>query len=150
MPDIRRAASPQDFAHARELFRDYIQTPGVSVCAVGFEEELASLESFYELILLGWVNGQPLACGALRSLGGGIGEMKRLYVQPEARGTGAGRALTLALIDAARQQGYTAIRLDTLPSMQAAIALYESLGFRRIPPYSAANPPEALCYELTL
>lgn len=150
MLDIRAAYSPGDYQLARLLFREYVETPGVSVCAVGFEEELKGLESFYELVLLGWVDGRPAACGALRPLGGGRTEMKRLYVRPEARGTGAGRALVQALIDAAAGRGYSAIRLDTLPSMQAAIALYESLGFRRIPPYSPANPPEAFCYELAL
>lgn len=150
MPDIREACSPAGFDAARELFREYVQTPGVSVCAVGFEEELASLETFYGMVLVGWLDGRAMACGAVRGLGEGIAEMKRLYVRPEARGTGLGRALAQALIEAARAEGFIALRLDTLPSMQAAIALYESLGFRRIPPYSPANPPEALCFELTL
>lgn len=150
MPDIRAAASEGDFSLARGLFREYVETPGVSVCAAGFEEELAKLESFYEVVLLGWVDGEPAGCGALRPLGEGVAEMKRLYVRPAGRGTGLGRELAQALIGAAAGKGYRAIRLDTLPSMRAAIVLYESMGFRRIPPYSPANPPEALCYELTL
>jgi len=150
MVHIGAARSAEDFAVAGVLFREYIQTPGVSVCAAGFEQEVVSLESSYETILLAFLDDEPAGCGALRSLGGGIAEMKRLYVRPSTRGSGAGRALAIALIEEARRRGYSALRLDTLPCMQAAIALYQSLGFQRIPPYSKDNPPGALCFELAL
>ena len=77
-------------------------------------------------------------------------ELKRLYVEPSARGTGAGRSLAVALIAAGRERGYRAMRLDTLPFMQAAIDLYRSLGFRPIERYDAGSPQRALCFELTL
>ena len=146
--DIRIAASPEDFELARELFREYVQTPGVAVCAVGFEDELMALETLYDAVLLAYEGERTIGCGALRTIEPGVGELKRIYVRPDARGSGAGRALTAALLERAR--GLRVVRLDTLPTMAAAIRVYESLGFRRIGAYSVSNPAEALCFELAI
>ncbi|MGC4054545.1 MAG: GNAT family N-acetyltransferase [Paludibaculum sp.] len=148
--DLHVARTPADFDLARELFREYAQTPGVSVCVVGFEEELSRLETAYDAVVLAFHQGVAAGCGALRALKDGTAEMKRLYVRPACRGGKGGRALAEWLVEEARVRGYQSLRLDTLPSMEAAQQLYKSLGFQVIPPYSPANPPEATCYELRL
>jgi putative acetyltransferase len=77
-------------------------------------------------------------------------ELRRLYVRPTCRGAGLGRHLTLAAIAAARAMGYDRVRLNTLPSMTSARALYATLGFREIPPYRAVLVPGVIHFELSL
>lgn len=77
-------------------------------------------------------------------------ELRRLYVRPSSRGTGLGRHLSLAAIAAARAMAYDRVRLNTLPSMTRARALYATLGFREIPPYRAVLVPGVLHFELDL
>ncbi|HWX25308.1 MAG TPA: GNAT family N-acetyltransferase, partial [Vicinamibacteria bacterium] len=101
-------------------------------------------------LLLAVGEGGAEGCVALRRLDGQTSEMKRLYVRPQARGSGIGRRLALAIIAEARRIGYARMRLDTVPSMKGAIGLYQSLGFRRIAPYRP-NPIEgALFLELNM
>jgi carbonic anhydrase len=95
------------------------------------------------------LNGEPRGVVALRPFDEGIAEMKRLFVQPVARGHGLGRLLVEAVIQAAREAGYGAIRLDSLPHMKSAIALYRSLGFREIAAYYE-NPVCPVYLELEL
>ncbi len=81
---------------------------------------------------------------------GPVGEVKRLYVQPRARGTGTGRALAQAIVDAARAIGYRTLCLDTLERMTEARALYESLGFSRCARYYDSPLDDAVYYSLDL
>ena len=137
---IRQADSPADVATARALFEEYQESLGFSLCFQNFDEELAGLPGAYAppdgRLLLAFAGDEPAGCIALRKIGEEICEMKRLWVRPAFRGTGLGRRLVEALMAEARAIGYRAVRLDTLPSMTAAQALYLSLGFADIPPYN--------------
>jgi GNAT superfamily N-acetyltransferase len=151
--EIRPVQSPEDLAEAKRLMRDYATTPGVNECVVGFAAEIDGLPGRYGppsgVLLLALDEGGAIGCGGLRGIAPGVAEIKRLYVDPRARGTGAGRALAQAIVAAARGLGYSAVRLDTLPSMRAAIALYGSLGFRRIDAYPGSTGT-AMCFEVAL
>ena len=114
------------------------------------EAELAALPGGYDAILVARDGQEIVGCVALRPLGEGACEMKRLYVRTPARGSGTGRRLIEASIVKARELGYATIRLDTLPTMEAARALYVSLGFGPIERYNN-NPIEGvLFFELEL
>ena len=139
---------------ARELFREYEASLGIDLCFQGFEQELAGLPGAYAppggRLLLAVDGAAPAGCVALRPLGGSIGEMKRLYVRPAARGARLGRLLAERVIGEASAIGYARVRLDTMPSMREAIALYRSLGFVEIAPYCANPVAGALFMELAL
>ena len=155
-PDIQLITpeTPEDWQETRLILRDYANSLNFDLCFQGFEQELSALPGAYapprgRLLLAR--DGETLAgCGALRPLSQEICEMKRLYVRDAFRGRGAGKLLAETLIAEARSIGYTAMRLDTLPSMTAAIPLYRSLGFSEISPYTTNPVPGALFMEKRL
>ena len=154
---IEQAESPEFIRMARELFVEYSESVGVGFCFQGFAQELAQLPGEYARpwgrLFLAFDekdDKQVAGCGALRRIDAETCEMKRFYVRPAFRGKGLGRELILALIDSARQIGYVRMRLDTLPSMTTAIALYRALGFREIAPYWANPVQSAVFFELKL
>jgi uncharacterized protein (DUF952 family)/GNAT superfamily N-acetyltransferase len=90
--------------------------------------------------LVGWdTSGAPVCCGGLKQLDDGVGEIKRMFVAPEARSRGHARRLLTGLEDAARRLGYERVRLDTGSHQPHAKALYSSAGYVEIPNYNA-NP----------
>ncbi len=137
-------------AEVRELFLEYAHSIGVDLSFQNFDEELAMLPGDYDPILVARWNNELAGGVALHDLGGGVCEMKRLYVRPAFRAHGAGRALALRIIEEARKRGFRAMRLDTLPTMRDAMRLYESLGFADIEPYRYNPIAGSRFLELTL
>jgi ribosomal protein S18 acetylase RimI-like enzyme len=156
-PAVIRPAQPHEMPLVKELFIEYAteiaNEIGLDLAFQCFDQELATLPGKYSpplgVILIAELYHVPRGVVALRPLSDGIAEMKRLFVQPQARGFRLGRLLVDAVIEHARQTGYYAIRLDSLPHMQSAIALYRSLGFRDIPAYYE-NSVCPICLELNL
>ena len=153
--DISAVCSAGELATIRQLFTDYVAAIGVDLGFQDFAGELAQLPGKYDepqgALLLAHNGGAPLGCVALRPLGtAGDCEMKRLYVTPAGRGRGVGAALVAAVITAARQRGYRAMLLDTLPGMVAALQLYERAGFQRIAAYYDTPLDDAVFLRLAL
>jgi GNAT superfamily N-acetyltransferase len=93
-------------------------------------------------------DGVPASCGGVKLFGTDYGEVKRMYVRPQFRGSGFAKLILNRLADHARAHGVTLLRLETGIHQKEAVGLYEGLGFRRIPPFGAYKPdPLSLCYE---
>jgi ribosomal protein S18 acetylase RimI-like enzyme len=156
VPDvtIAAAATPEQFRVARRLFEDYQRGLGIDLCFQGFAAELEALPVLYGpprgLLLLATRGSEPVGCVAVRPLEGSVAEMKRMYVLESCRGQGIGAALTDRCLAGARALGYTALRLDTLARLGAAVALYRTRGFRDIPPYRANPEADAVYLERSL
>ena len=152
---MTQAKSPAQIAQARELFVEYAQALGFSLCFQNFDQELAGLPGDYAppggRLLLAEYRGQLAGCVALHQLGPGICEMKRLYLRPQFRGKGLGRVLAEIVIAEGRAMGCRQMRLDTVePVMPNAVAMYRRLGFKEIEPYCPNPIDGALYMELEL
>src|SRR5579872_1604535 len=152
---VMQAESSSQIMQARELFLEYAQSLGFSLCFQNFDKELAGLPGDYappegRLLLVEYA-GQLAGCVALHKLDSNICEMKRLYLRPQFRGKGLGRALAEKIIADARQIGYQRMRLDTVePVMRDAVAMYRRLGFNEIPAYRPNPNAGTLYMELLL
>jgi putative acetyltransferase len=149
------AKSALQIAQARELFLEYAQSLGFSLCFQNFDKELAELPGDYAppagRLLLAEYDAQLAGCVALHRLDDTICEMKRLYLRPQFRGHGLGRLLAERIIAEARQIGYERMRLDTVePVMKDAVAMYRKLGFKNIAAYRPNPNPGVLYLELQL
>ena len=151
---IRTASSLADMLLIRELFAEYAASLGFNLHFQNFETELATLPGDYApprgVLLLAVHEGAPVGCVGVRPLEGSICEMKRLYVRPGLRGLRIGYRLATEALAAAHRSGFATIRLDTLPSMHEARALYLRLGFHEIPAYRHNPIPDTRYLELDL
>jgi ribosomal protein S18 acetylase RimI-like enzyme len=153
--EIIQAKSAEHLEQVRKLFREYEAWLEVDLCFQNFEKELAELPGKYAppdgRLLLARESGEVAGCVALRKIGEGICEIKRLFLRPQFRGKGFGRRLAELVVEEAKQIGYERMRLDTLPpKMNDAIALYRSLGFKEIEAYYNNPVPGAKFMELDL
>jgi putative acetyltransferase len=152
---LTQAETPSQITQARELFFEYAQALGFSLCFQNFDHELAALPGDYAppegRLLLAEFEGQLAGCVALHQLESSICEMKRLYLRPQFRGKGLGHVLADGIIAQARQIGYQRMRLDTVePVMKDAVAMYRKIGFQDIAPYRANPIAGAMYMELQL
>lgn len=151
---VTEADTPQAVAAAGALFREYAASLPFSLCFQGFDKELAALPGKYARpdgrLLIGWVDDVPRGCVALRPIDALPGdpepvcEMKRLYVQPAARGLKLGRRMCERLLDEASLAGYQFMKLDSEPDFDAAVGLYRALGFQTIPRYNDDPHPQTI------
>lgn len=148
------ACAPPRLEQVRELFVEYAQSLGFSLCFQGFDEELATLPGRYAppggTLLLAEAQGEIAGCVAMRPAFEDAAEMKRLFVRPAWRGQGLGRQLAVAILEEARTRGYRRVVLDTLTTMTEACSLYRSLGFYEIPQWMPHPPCDSICMELRL
>jgi ribosomal protein S18 acetylase RimI-like enzyme len=145
---------PGDIPAVRELFNEYAVSLGFHLCFQDFERELADLPGGYappegRLLLATW-GGRMAGCVAMKKIGDGVCEMKRFYVRSAFRGKSIGLGLAKAIVEAGRAADYERMRLDTVPSMQSAIKIYESLGFVDTEPYVFNPVPGVRYLELRL
>ena len=148
-------ADKEDHAQSiRELFWEYLQWANAKVeenfgvcfdIATMLKEDMNTLDKFMPpkgRLLLGYVEDQPAGIACLKVLTDSIGEIKRMYVRPEARNKGLGRALLNQLLEKARQIGYERIRLDSARFMTEAHKLYQRAGFHEIEAYEGSEIPK--------
>jgi putative acetyltransferase len=152
---MTQVETPAQIEQARELFLEYAQSLGFSLCFQSFDEELAGLPGDYAppggRLLLAKYRDLLAGCVALHGLEPGVCEMKRLYLRPQFRGRGLGRVLAETVIAEARLIGYGKIRLDTVePVMPNAVAMYRRLGFTEIEAYRSNPIAGTLYMELLL
>jgi putative acetyltransferase len=143
--EVRAARTARDLSIVRRLFREYEASLSADLCFQDFESELRSLPGPYVPpegeLLLGKVGGRIAGCAGLRRGPAHTGELKRLFVRPEFRTFGLGRALVRHVLSLARSHGYRGLVLDTLPEMEAARRLYPTLGFHETEPYGDHSVP---------
>jgi ribosomal protein S18 acetylase RimI-like enzyme len=154
MVKIVHATIKEFIENAKTLIREYAESLEFDLDFQNFDQEMDDFPGQYDMpkgrLYLAMDENQPVGCVALRDLGDGICEMKRLYVRPNSRGKNIGKLLAKTVIDAAMELGYDRMRLDTIPSMRQANVLYKNLGFKEIAPYRF-NPIEgATFFELNL
>jgi len=136
---LLKPKSAAQWREARRLVEEYAASLNLDLAFQNFAQELEHFEHEYSppsgAFLLAREKGSFVGCVGLRKLSDAVGEIKRLYVEPAARGLGLGEALVRGVVVEGRQLRCERLVLDTLPSMLAARSLYQALGFKPIAPY---------------
>lgn len=143
--EIITVQSRDKYKELAGLFREYERYLGFELTFQNFTAELEHLPAMYgppdgRAYLLEQ-DDMAFGCVAVRKLEDGVGEIKRMYLKPDYRGKGFGKVLMDLALDASHELGYRKVRLDTLDTMKAALAVYKKAGFYEIPKYRE-NPFE--------
>ncbi|MHA7129295.1 GNAT family N-acetyltransferase [Algoriphagus namhaensis] len=137
--NTRQAISKEDFDLAKKLMKDYATDIGVDLTFQDFESELKNVSTLYAnpegAFIIAYLNSSPVGCFGIKKIDGEICELKRMYLSKDVRGLGLGEKLLREAIQIAARLNYNKMRLDTLPSMNSAIHLYQKLGFKEIHHY---------------
>lgn len=151
---IIQADTKEQYEIVGGLFEEYASSLGLDLAFQNFEAELKNLPGAYSApdgcILLVKINGDFAGCVALRRFDNDACEMKRMYVKPKFQGNGIGKLLAETIVEKAKEKGYGKMRLDTVSSMEKAIKLYQTLGFKEIAPYRYNPSQDAKYFELNL
>ena len=153
---VEQAAAPAQWTEVDRLIRAYLAELPFEIDFQDLDRELAELPVEYgpptgaALLARDAEGGAAFGVVGVRRFADGEGELKRMYVDPAGRGTGAGRALATGAVEVARLLGYRRLLLDTVAWMEAAIATYEGLGFEECEPYRHNPLPDARFFALDL
>lgn len=152
--EIRAAQHPQDFLDARQLILEYVSWLGFDLAFQNFDQEMADLPNMYNTqhggLFIAYHNKKPVGIVGLRRFSSTEAEVKRMFVQDEAKRMGIGKMLLQKCIETAKKLGYKSIKLDTAAFMEAAIKLYTDHGFVEIPAYRFNPHDHARYFELDL
>ena len=151
---LNKAETATDFDNGKQLFLQYIQSLDFKLTFQDVDRELEEICIEYNVpagtLLLVYDGDKAIACAGVRKIDSSTAELKRMFVDPAYRGHQLGQQLLQMALAAAKQLGYSSIRLDTVPNMRSAIKLYESAGFRHIEPYRFNPMPGAIFMEKEL
>ncbi|MFH4968048.1 GNAT family N-acetyltransferase [Gaetbulibacter sp. M240] len=152
--NVRQAKLPEDLDHIKSLWYDYLVWGNNQMEALygvhphnpkeAVEADIKQIHKFqppYGQLITAIYDGTICGLGSLKNISLEIGEIKRMFVDPDFRGLGAGRAILEGLLAASKQAGYKKVRLDSPKFMEAAHGLYRSFGFRDIDPYPEMEIP---------
>lgn len=151
---LKEAETDKEYQTAAKLFKEYAVHIGVDLGFQNFDKEVENIENQYSrpngAIFIAYNDKTPLGCFGIRKLEDAVCELKRMYLRKEARGHGTGKKLLKKSIELGKELGYEKMRLDTLPTMQSAIGLYEKAGFYEIEPYRFNPIKGAKYFEIKL
>ncbi|THU40450.1 GNAT family N-acetyltransferase [Niastella caeni] len=151
---LQKAETKMDFENGKRLFMQYIRSLDFELTFQDVDREMQQIAIEYNaptgVLLLAYDGDKAIACAGVRKIDDNTAELKRMFVDAGYRGLQLGQQLMQLALDEAKQMGYRSIRLDTVPSMRAAIKLYQSFGFREIEPYRFNPIPGAIYMEKEL
>jgi GNAT superfamily N-acetyltransferase len=149
-------STEEDFLKARELFMEYARSLDFDLHFQNFETELKEIDIQYNkphgglILIIDASSGQAIGCAGIRKNEDTVAELKRMFIQESHRNKGLGKELMQKAVELAKDLGYNKIRLDTLDTMNAAMAVYEKAGFNQTGAYRYNPHKNVRYYELKL